>query len=222
MSEGGLLSTAISRREFVCRSVVGGAALFAAPGLFAELLELTPKQVEGPFYPNVMPLDTDNDLLILSDVITPALGEVTHLHGKVTDVKGNPLRNALVEIWQVDHSGAYIHTRDPRNGKRDKNFQGYGRFSTGVKGEYYFRTIKPVSYPGRTPHIHVKVSHKGKHLLTTQLYIDGEAQNERDGLLRRAGEHRGALIVKFVPLVGSKVGELTAEFNIIVGVTPED
>ena len=224
ITDGGFIPTPISRREFLARSVVGGALLFTAPGLFAELLELTPRQTEGPFYPNVMPLDTDNDLLILSDKITPGVGEVTHLHGKVTDVKGNPLRNALVEIWQVDSKGAYIHTGDPRNAKggRDKNFQGYGRFSTNVKGEYYFRTIKPVAYPGRTPHIHVKVSHKGKHLLTTQLYVQGEERNKRDGLLRRAGDQMGALIVNFAPLVGSKVGELTAEFNIIVGVTPED
>ena len=222
ITESDFLPSSISRRQFLARSAVGGALLFTAPGLFAELLDLTPRQAEGPFYPDKMPLDTDNDLLILNDQITPAVGEVTHLHGKVTDVKGNPLRNALVEIWQVDNNGAYLHTRDPRTEKRDKNFQSYGRFSTGIKGEYYFRTIKPVSYPGRTPHIHVKVSHKGKHLLTTQLYVHGEEKNAKDALLRRAGDKMGALIVKFAPLEGSKVGELRAEFNIIVGVTPED
>lgn len=215
-------SPQISRRDFLARSLVGGAMLFSAPGAFAELLELTPRQAKGPFYPNVMPLDTDNDLLVLSDKITPAVGEVTHLHGKVTDAKGNPLRNALVEIWQVDNNGAYLHTGDPRHPKLDKNFQGYGRFSTSVKGEYYFRTIKPVAYPGRAPHIHVMVSHKGKHLLTTQLYVAGDANNKGDGLLKRAGGKMGALVVNFVPLKGSKVGELTAEFDIIVGVTPED
>jgi len=202
--------------------MMGSALLFSAPGAFAELLQLTPKQVEGPFYPDKMPLDTDNDLLILNDHITPAVGEVTHLHGAVTDVKGNPLRNALVEIWQVDSNGAYLHTRDPRTAKLDKNFQSYGRFSTNMKGEYYFRTIKPVAYPGRTPHIHVKVSHKGKHLLTTQLYIKGEKRNKRDGLLARAGDNMAALLVDFAPLKDSKTGELSAKFNIIVGMTPED
>ena len=218
----GVLAGSVSRRDFLMKSVVGGAGFLMAPGLFAELLEATPRQAEGPFFPNVLPLDTDNDLLILNDVITPAVGEVTHLHGKVTDVRGVPLRNALVEIWQVDSKGAYIHTGDPRHGGRDKNFQGYGRFLTGLKGEYYFRTIKPVAYPGRTPHIHVRVSHGGMPLLTTQLYIDGEAMNARDGLLRRAGDKKGALMVKFLPLKGSKVGELQAEFDIILGVTPED
>lgn len=222
ITEKQLNLSASSRREFLAWSVIGGGILFTAPGLFAELLSLTPKQAEGPFYPNMMPLDTDNDLLVINDVITPAVGEVTHLHGKVTDAKGNPLRNALVEIWQVDNTGAYIHTQDPRNPKRDKNFQGYGRFSTGMKGEYYFRTIKPVSYPGRTPHIHVMVSHNGKHLLTTQLYIAGEERNKNDGLLARAGDQMAALLVPFAPLEGSKIGELRAEFNIIVGVTPVD
>ncbi len=214
--------SSISRRQFLGQTLIIGGALFTAPGLFAEMLSLTPKQAEGPFYPNLMPLDTDNDLLVLNDQITPAVGEITHLHGKVTDVKGNPLRNALVEIWQVDNTGAYIHTKDPRNPKRDKNFQGYGRFSTGMKGEYYFRTIKPVSYPGRTPHIHVMVSHKGKNILTTQLYIAGEERNKKDGLLMRAGGQMAALLVDFTPLKDSKLGELSAEFNIIVGVTPED
>lgn len=211
-----------ARRRFLTRSMMGGALLFTAPGAFAELLVKTPRQAEGPFYPNKMPLDTDNDLLILSDKITPAVGEITHLYGTVTDVKGTPLRNALVEIWQVDNNGAYLHTRDPRHEKLDKNFQGYGRFSTNMKGEYYFRTIKPVSYPGRTPHIHVKVSHKGKHLLTTQLYVNGEKRNDRDGLLLHAGKNKGLLLVDFLPIKDSKIGELSAKFNIIVGATPED
>ena len=211
-----------SRRQVLGGMTIGGLALFTAPGLLAELLEVTPAQAEGPFYPNKLPLDTDNDLLILNDKLTAAVGKVTHLHGKVTDVKGNPLRNALVEIWQVDNNGAYLHTGDPRHEKLDKNFQGYGRFSTNMKGEYYFRTIKPVSYPGWTPHIHVMVSYKGKKVLTTQLYVNGEESNKRDGLLRRAGDKQNLLLVDFLPLKNSKAGELTAEFNIILGVTPED
>lgn len=220
MKEGQIISE--TRRQFLSNAMMGSALLFTAPGAFAELLELTPKQTEGPFYPDKMPLDTDNDLLIINDNITPAVGEVTHLHGAVTDVKGNPLRNALVEIWQVDSDGAYLHTRSRRFDKLDKNFQSYGRFSTNMKGEYYFRTIKPVTYPGRTPHIHVKVSHKGKHLLTSQIYIKGEKRNTDDFLLKRVGDKSGLLLADFAPLKGSKTGELSAKFNIIVGVTPED
>src|SRR5438105_7230496 len=143
-----------SRRAFLGAA---GSTLFTVPGLFAEELTRTPPQTEGPFYPNKLPLDTDNDLLIVNDSITPAVGEVTHLTGKILDAKGDPVRNALVEIWQVDGHGVYMHTRCPNQDKRDANFQGFGRFFTGSSGEYYFRTIKPVAYPGRTPHIHFKV-----------------------------------------------------------------
>lgn len=215
-------SHSLSRRSFIAKSIIGCASLYSSPGLFAELLAKTPSQVEGPFYPNILPLDTDNDLIILNDHITPAIGNVTHLSGKITDMKGTPLLNALIEIWQVDSTGSYIHTGSARYDKRDKNFQGYGKFLTGAKGEYYFRTIKPVTYPGRTPHIHVRVSVKGKTIVTTQLYVAGETRNDSDFLLKRAGEHKDALISKFTPLVGSKTGELAAEFNIILGITPED
>src|SRR5437868_11091578 len=147
-----------SRRRFLRGMTLGAMALgvpsfFSVPGLFADELTLTPRQTEGPFYPDKLPLDTDNDLLIVNDSITPAVGKITHLTGRILDAKGNPLRNALVEIWQVDNNGVYLHSRDT-HATRDKNFQGFGRFLTGSTGEYYFRTVKPVPYPGRTPHIH--------------------------------------------------------------------
>ena len=164
------------RRSFLRTALAGSAALFTAPGAFAEALTLTPKSTEGPFYPDSMPLDTDNDLLILNDGLTPAVGEITHLGGVVMDSKSQPVRNALVEIWQVDNQGIYLHSKARGQDKRDPNFQSYGRFLTDSKGRYYFRTIKPPSYPGRTPHIHYAVSHKNKRVLTTQLYIEGEKQ----------------------------------------------
>src|SRR5262249_45690545 len=163
-----------TRRGFL-GGVALGAAAFQARGAFAEELVRTPRQTEGPFYPNKLPLDTDNDLLIVNDNLTPAVGTITHLSGKILDASGEPIRNALVEIWQVDNNAVYIHTDCPNQDKRDKNFQGFGRFLTGSSGEYYFRTIKPVSYPGRTPHIHFKIKKDSKELLTTQCYIKGEA-----------------------------------------------
>src|ERR1700689_2128197 len=156
------------RRRFLGAATLGAAAFafpeafFPTPGLFAEELVKTPAQTEGPFYPNKLPLDTDNDLLIVNDNITPAIGDVTHLSGKILDAKGDPVRNALVEIWQVDAKAVYLHTNDSGKKKRDENFQGFGRFLTGSSGEYYFRTIKPVAYPGRTPHIHFKIKRNGK------------------------------------------------------------
>ena len=100
-----------NRRAFL-QNLAFGTAVCTTRGLFAEELVRTPAQTEGPFYPDRLPLDTDNDLLIINDAITPAVGEVTHLSGRILDARGNPVRNALVEIWQVDHSGAYIHTAD--------------------------------------------------------------------------------------------------------------
>ncbi len=196
---------------------------FFKPGRFADELEKTPDQGEGPFYPNKLPLDTDNDLLILNNSITPAVGEVTHLTGKVTDVHGDPLRGVTVEIWQVDSSGAYIHTDSQNRAKRDKNFQGFGRFLTARTGEYYFRTIKPVAYPGRPPHIHVAVNKGDRRLLTTQLYVQGDKRIERDGLLLEAPEAvRKLLIVEFKPIEDSKTGELSATFNLVLGKTPDE
>ena len=200
-----------------------GVALFTTRGLFAEELTRTPAQTEGPFYPDKLPLDTDNDLLIINDGITPAVGEVTHLTGRVLDAKGQPVRNAVVEIWQVDSKGAYLHAGSDNRDKRDANFQGFGRFLTGSKGEYYFRTIKPVPYPGRTPHIHFKVKKGGRELLTTQCYIRGEPRNERDGIFRsiRDPKAREAVLVAFEPVKGSRIGELGANFDIVLGLTPE-
>src|SRR6516162_7862019 len=119
-----------SRRGFL-GALALGASTFAARGAFAEELERTPRVQEGPFYPTKLPLDTDNDLLIINDTITPAIGEITHLSGRILDSKGDPIRNALVEIWQVDGNGAYIHSKDSQKDKHDKNFQGFGRFLTG-------------------------------------------------------------------------------------------
>lgn len=211
-----------SRRLFLGTA---GAAFFTTAGLFAEELVRTPPQTEGPFYPNRLPLDTDNDLLIINDTITPAVGEITHLTGRVTDAKGNPVRNALVEIWQCDHSGVYLHTADSdqKKDKQDKHFQGFGRFLTNSNGEYYFRTIKPVPYVPRTPHIHFKIKKGGKELLVTQCYIKGHPQNERDGVYRaiRDPKARASVDVDFLPIKGSKIGELTARFDIVLGITPQ-
>ncbi len=112
--------------------------------------------------------------------------------GDILDARGEPLRNALVEIWQVDGHGAYLHSRSGNRDARDANFQGFGRFLTGSTGEYYFRTIKPIAYPGRTPHIHFAVKNKGQDKFTTQCYIKGCAGNERDGVYRSIRDPAGA------------------------------
>lgn len=213
-----------TRRNFLhlaSISVVGAAVLYT-PGVFAEQLTQTPRQTEGPFYPDKMPLDTDNDLLIINNAITPAVGAVTHLGGRILDRRGDPVRNAVVEIWQVDNNGAYLHSGSVNREKRDANFQGFGRFETGSTGEYRFRTIKPVPYPGRTPHIHFAVKVKGQEKFTTQCYVKGETGNERDMVLRaiRDAKERDSIIVDFAPVKKSRAGELAARFDIVLGFTP--
>src|ERR1700678_4342205 len=104
-----------------------GAAFFTTRGLFAEELMRTPRLTEGPFYPDKLPLDTDNDLIIINDSITPAIGEISHLTGRVLSASGEPIKDAVVEIWQCDANAVYINTKDsgPKKDKQDKNFQGF-------------------------------------------------------------------------------------------------
>ncbi|MBI1177158.1 intradiol ring-cleavage dioxygenase [bacterium] len=216
--------TAATRRKFL-RGLGTATAFFTVRGAFAEALTLTPAQTEGPFYPDHLPLDTDNDLLQINDATTPALGEVTYLSGRVLDSRGDPVRNALMEIWQADAHGIYRHTQDSENGrqeKRDQNFQSFGRFLTGSTGEYLFRTIKPVKYPGRTPHIHFKIKRKGRELLTSQCYIQGDPNNENDSIYLgiRDPKARAAVTIPFVPLPGAAAGELSAKLDIVLGLTP--
>jgi protocatechuate 3,4-dioxygenase, beta subunit len=214
----------LSRRGLLGHGLAFGAAAFFVPGAFADQLDRTPRVTEGPFSPDRLPLDTDNDLLIVNNSITPAVGEVTHLTGRVLAPGGSPIRDAVVEIWQVDNRGVYLHTADSGRRERDENFQGFGRCATGSKGEYYFRTIKPVPYTGRTPHIHVKVFKGSKELLTTQIFVNGHPQNRRDGVLAGVRDpiDRELLLVDFKPIADSKIGELAAHFEIIVGTTPEE
>jgi protocatechuate 3,4-dioxygenase beta subunit len=214
-----------SRRRFLGRAGAGmGFALaswFEIPGAYADALTATPRMTEGPFYPDRLPLDRDNDLVIVGDSLTPASGVVTHLSGRILDASGRPLRDATIEIWQVDNFGSYLHSRG-LNDRRDANFQGYGQFQTDSTGEYRFRTVKPVPYPGRTPHIHVRVSRRGREVLTTQCFIRGHALNSRDGLLSSLGsaQKRDAVLVDFKAVPGSATGELAAQFNIILESTP--
>ncbi|HTG45104.1 MAG TPA: protocatechuate 3,4-dioxygenase [Verrucomicrobiae bacterium] len=216
-------STLQNRRVFFKELSLAGA-LMTLPGLFAEQLTRTPPQTEGPFYPDRLPLDTDNDLLVVNDGLTPAVGEVTWLSGRILDARGEPIRNALIEIWQCDATGVYLHTKSGGDTKkRDQNFQGFGRFLTGSTGEYLFRTIKPVSYPGRAPHIHFAVKMKNRKELITQCYIQGHPGNEKDGVWRgiKDSAARKSVTLPFEPLKNSTVGELGARFDIIMGLTPE-
>ena len=222
------LETMISRRAMLRGGLAFGAALaLFTPGVFAEQLALTPRLTEGPFYPDHLPLDQDNDLIIVGNSLTPAVGEVTHLSGRVLDASGAPVKNAEIEIWQCDAKQVYLHSSDsvPKAAQRDVNFQGFGRFAIGSTGEYRFRTIKPVPYPGRpAPHIHFKVKKNGRELITSQIFIAGFANNARDGVFRSVRDpiERELIQAEFVPIKGSKAGELAATYDVVIGRTPAD
>lgn len=225
-----------ARRQFLRTSILAAGGLGAsraliaphelheANGQFAEHLALTPQQTAGPFYPNPLPLSTDNDLVILSDALTPAVGEITHLQGQVLGATGAPIQGATVEIWQADATGAYIHPLSEGFADRDRHFQGFGRFETASDGRFYFRTVKPGKYPGRTPHIHVLVRHRGKRILTSQLYVRGHEGNPRDEILMsvRDLQVRQNILIDFAPIPGLKTKELYARADLIVGLTPNE
>jgi protocatechuate 3,4-dioxygenase beta subunit len=217
-------------RRALLGTLTAGAAFFTTRGLFAELVALapTPPREEGPFYPDRLPLDTDNDLIIVNDHLTPAVGEITHLTGRVLDASGSPVRGATVEIWQCDANAVYLHTADSGGrgaDQRDRNFQGFGRFVTDSTGGYRFRTIKPVPYPGRpAPHIHFKIKKGDRELLTTQMNIAGHPGNNIDPIAVGGLSlfERELLQVDFKPVPGSKLGELAAHFEIVLGRTPDE
>ena len=192
-------------------------ALIAAPYLWLGSRaqaqaprQLTPSQTEGPFYPVKFPKDSDYDLL-RNGTLDYSAGQAVWVQGNVTDIDGKPVAGAQVEIWQADHAGHYDH---PGDGSRaDPAFQGFGRVTVWADGSYRFRTIRPVPYTGRAPHIHFKVKLGARELLTTQLYVEDDAGNARDGLWRRLREaDRAALTVAFKP------GDdgLQAQFPIVV------
>jgi len=213
------------RRAFL-GTLAMGATAWTVRGAFAEELIRTPTTFEGPFFPTRLPLDTDNDLLIINDAITPAVGEITQLGGRILDAKGNPLQSAMIEIWQCDRDGTYLKQHQQGEEKFDTNFQGYGRFLTSSTGEYYFRTIKPVPYRGRpAAHIHARVWKGNKKLLTTECFIKGLQANERDGQFRsirnRDPKGHATLCLDFAPIKGSRIGELAAKWDIVLGSSPE-
>ena len=213
-----------ARRRF-CGAA--GMAFFAVKGLFAEELLRTPALTEGPFYPDRLPLDTDNDLIKIGDSLTPAVGEITNLTGKVLTRAGSPVRNATVEIWQCDAHAVYLHSRDsgPKADRQDRNFQGFGRFETDSAGAYRFRTIKPVPYPGRpAPHIHFKVKLGDRELLTSQIMVRGHSGNARDGVFGEAGDvvDRELIQADWVPVHGSATPQWNADFTIVLGRTPSE
>ena len=205
-----------SRRAFLTHT---GTALAVFPSILtgAESLTATPRQTTGPFFPASLPLDSDNDLVHVRGSASLATGTITHIAGRVSDARGRIVAGAHVEIWQCNAFGRYHHPRDRRDAPIDPHFQGYGRSITGNDGLYSFRTIKPVAYPGRTPHIHFAVSADGFERLVTQMYVAGEPRNANDGVLNRVRDSsaRARLIVALEPVPGA-AHELAGRFDLVL------
>ena len=200
-------------RRFLLLGGASALTLGAVPARAA--LDPTPRQTRGPFYPDKLPLDSDNDLVRVDGRAALAAGVITDLTGRVLDPSGQPVDDARIEIWQCDANGRYHHA-NARQAGRDPNFQGFGTFTTGSDGRYRFRTIRPVPYPGRTPHIHFRVVAPGTRELITQMYIAGHPGNANDWILRSAGEARSRLLVEFRPADDADA-EQQARFDIVVG-----
>lgn len=174
-----------SRRRLLLGVLSGlGSLVFAGRSNAAVA---TPKTTAGPYYPepNMRTPDIDNDLVKIVGKVKRAGGEIVTLRGTIFDKNGTPRAGHRVEIWQCDVDGNYMHTLDPRSVDFDPAFQGFGHDITDENGQYVFRTIKPTIYPGRTPHIHMKVFDGTREILTTQFYIKGHPNNARDGLFNR-------------------------------------
>ncbi len=184
--------------------------LLLRPALAQMPRRLTPAQSEGPFYPDQAWADVDADLLKNGNA-GYAGGEPAWVSGQVSDLQGKPVAGAVVEIWQCDHEGVYRHSRS--SGSKPMAFQGFGKVQVAADGRYRFRTIKPVTYPGRPPHIHVKVRLGSRELLTTQMYIAGESANARDFLARSLTADERSLLD--VPFKRNSDG-WQAEFGIVV------
>jgi protocatechuate 3,4-dioxygenase beta subunit len=212
----------IGRRD----TLIGLSALAASnllpsvPARAQAKLAPTPRQTEGPFYPKDWQGDIDNDLVIVKGDAAKAQGQVVHIEGRVLELSGQPVGGATVEIWQCDAKGIYRHPADESGSRqRDGGFQGRGRTLTDGAGRYQFRTIRPVAYSSRTPHIHFKVALPAGRTLITQMYVFGEPLNQRDGVLNgiRDPRQRDSVIVRMQPADRLEAGALAGNFDIVIG-----
>ena len=209
------MSTFIDRRRTL--RFVASAALIALPALPLRAATLspprraTPAQSEGPFYPDKLPADSDADLLA-NGALRYGKGQAAWVEGTLSDTEGRAIAGASIEIWQCDQDGHYHHPRD--GGQADPAFQGFGRVTVDAEGRWRFRTLRPAAYSGRTPHIHAKIKLGGRELLTTQLYVQDDPGNARDGLWRRLSADDRAAVTS--PYVAGSDG-LAARYALVIG-----
>ena len=187
------------------------------PGISCGSLIRTPWQGEGPFYPDKIPVDTDNDLVKNGDNSFEAGGKILILNGILLNPDSEPVNHVSIEIWQTDKNGVYRHSGSFARDIMDKQFQGFGRTKTDRNGQFFFRTIVPTEYPGRTPHIHMKLWREEKNILTTQLYIKDHPRNNKDFLFQRMSLAEQRLnSMRLIPAKDRKMAELQTFVKIVV------
>ena len=187
------------------------------PSISYGSLIRTPWQGEGPFYPDIIPEDTDNNLVKNGDYSGEAGGKILNLNGILVDLDSQPINEASIEIWQTDKNGVYLHSGSFSRDIMDKKFQGFGRTKTDRNGRFFFRTIVPAQYPGRTPHIHMKFWRKGKNILTTQLYIHDHPHNKIDFLFQSMSLVEQRInSMKLIPATDKNTAEFQTFVKIVV------
>jgi protocatechuate 3,4-dioxygenase beta subunit len=204
-----------NRRRRLLMLLASSVAVSPVVSASGKLLS-TPRQSAGPFYPVQLPLDDDNDLTQVAGRSGRAQGAITDLSGTIVDANGRPLENLRIEIWQCDANGRYRHPHENGPGAVDENFQGHGHALTDAFGRYRFRTIRPVPYPGRAPHIHVAVFADGADPFVTQLYVKDEPLNQRDFLFNHVPADRRHLVVAEFKPAQHGDAQLRATFDIIL------
>lgn len=192
------------RRRHLLAALAGGALAPLAPHAGAQGgLAPTAPQSLGPFYPRSAgerPSQTDADLIVVDGDRVLTRGTPILLIGRVRNRMGQPVAGAAIELWQCDANAVYHHPAGGAEAQRDPNFQGYGAVRADANGEFRFRTIMPVAYPGRTPHIHVRVQPDGGRALGTQLYLPDQPGNARDFLFAQlTPEEQRALLLVLAP-----------------------
>lgn len=224
----------VDRRRFF-QSMAKVSAGFTLSGYLAEALAATPLVTEGPYYPlaDDIPLDKDNDLVQLNDNTTLANGVITYISGRVLDASGNPVKNALVELWHADREGDYLQsTGVGRNAACDANFAGFGQFLTGSSGRFRFRTIKAGLYVGRTRHYHWGITLPGQTVRQTSqtgwnetaLGLNGQqwaTQNSNDNVFSTVSSaQRAGMLLDFTAVPDTTTGEVQATWDFVSGLTP--
>ena len=203
------------RRTLALLSALAAAAATPAFAEERRALEATPGDAEGPFYPRRLPADADADLTRVAGHAGMARGTVLYLSGRVLATDGRPLPQAKIELWQCDALGRYHHV-DGDPGERDPDFQGYGVATTDAEGRYAFKTIRPVPYGGRPPHLHFKLAQATSRPLTTQLYPRGESAERAVGFGLSGREARSRLEFAMAPATGREPGALAASYDFVL------